>query len=74
MKKNEFLRKGDATLTYEEWLEETGRSNDEDTYYEYLAYVDAMGEERKPTTEELSAIVDKGRKVEAIHSGAFRGS
>lgn len=38
-------------MTYEEWLEETGRSNDEDTYYEYLAYVDAMGEDRAERKE-----------------------
>ena len=27
-------------LTYEEWLEETGRENNEDSYWEYLWYVE----------------------------------
>ena len=31
-------------FTYEEWLEETGKTNDEDTYFEYLAYVETMSE------------------------------
>lgn len=31
-------------FTYEEWLEETGRENDEDSYFEYLGYVENAGE------------------------------
>ena len=31
-------------LTYEEWLEETGRTPDEDSYWEYLGYVECMKE------------------------------
>lgn len=27
-------------LTYEEWLEETERENNEDSYWEYLWYVE----------------------------------
>ena len=27
-------------FTYEEWLEVTGRENNEDSYYEYLGYVE----------------------------------
>lgn len=26
-------------VTYEEWLGETGKTNDEDTYFEYLTYI-----------------------------------
>ena len=29
-----------AMLTYEEWLEETGREANEDSYWEYLWYVE----------------------------------
>ena len=34
-------------LTYEEWLEETGRDQNEDVYYEYLGYCEMMGGEDK---------------------------
>ena len=27
-------------LTYEEWLEVTGRENNEDSYWEYLGYAE----------------------------------
>lgn len=32
-------------MSYEEWLEELCRENNEDSYYEYLAYVEPMKEE-----------------------------
>lgn len=38
-------------MSYEEWLEVTGRENDEDTYYEYLAYADAMNEDNTERKE-----------------------
>ena len=32
-------------FTYEEWLEVTGRENNEDSYWEYLGYVENVKEE-----------------------------
>ena len=32
-------------LTYEEWLETTGRTPDEDSYWEYLGYVASCTED-----------------------------
>ena len=32
-------------LTYEEWLNETGRENSEEAYWEYLDYVKHMKED-----------------------------
>ncbi len=32
-------------FTYEEWLESTGRENNEDAYYEYLLYVEQSNAE-----------------------------
>lgn len=31
-------------FTYEEWLEEVGREENEDSYWEYLDYVELMKE------------------------------
>lgn len=32
-------------FTYEEWLESTGRENNEDSHYEYLLYVEQSNAE-----------------------------
>ena len=29
-------------LTYEDWIDETGRTPNEDSYWEYLGYVESM--------------------------------